>query len=371
ASDIHIEPEEKGTFLRYRIDGVLYDGAPPPKQWEAAIISRIKIMAGMDIAERRLPQDGRIQVRYSDTEVDFRVSTFPTIYGENISIRVLDKSAILLKLEDLGFEPKVLARFKELLNIPHGILLVTGPTGCGKTTTLYSALRTINAVEKNVITLEDPVEYRIGRIRQAQVDAKAGLTFANGLRSILRQDPDIILIGEIRDLETSEIAIHAALTGHMVFSTLHTNDAPGALTRLVDMGVEPFLAASSVAAVLAQRLVRRLCPKCKEPYPATPEILKSLGVDSTEGKKITLYRAKGCAECKETGYRGRTGTYELMETSDVIRDLLLKKSSSRALKEQAVAQGMMTLRRAGVIKVLAGVTTVEEVLRVTESELGG
>ncbi len=368
ASDIHIEPEETSTFIRYRIDGILYDVPPPPKNMEPAIISRVKIMGNMDIAERRLPQDGRIQARIGDKEVDLRVSTFPTIYGENISMRVLDKAAIQMKLDDLGFEPATLNRFKALFDRPHGILLVTGPTGCGKTTTLYGALRTINAVEKNVITLEDPVEYRLPRIRQSQVDVKAGLTFANGLRSILRQDPDIILIGEIRDLETSEIAIHAALTGHMVFATLHTNDAPGALTRLVDMGVEPFLAASSVVGVMAQRLIRTICKKCKEEAPTTPEVLKSLGLES--GKKATLWRAKGCEECKQTGYRGRTGIYELMEISDVVRGLLLKKASSGDLREQAVKEGMITLRKAGVTRVLEGVTTVEEVLRVTEHDFG-
>ncbi|MBI3615758.1 MAG: Flp pilus assembly complex ATPase component TadA [Candidatus Omnitrophica bacterium] len=366
ASDIHVEPEETSMYLRYRIDGILYDVSPPPKSMELAIISRIKIMANMDIAERRLPQDGRIQTQVGEKEVDLRVSTFPTIHGENVSIRVLDKSAITLTLEQLGFDLGTLSRFDTLLSRPHGIVLVTGPTGCGKTTTLYAALRTVNAVEKNVITLEDPVEYRIPRIRQSQVDVKAGLTFANGLRSILRQDPDIVLIGEIRDLETSEIAIHAALTGHMVFSTLHTNDAPGALTRLIDMGVEPFLTASSVVGVLAQRLVRTLCAKCKEPYEPTPEILKSLGI--SPGKKTILYRLKGCEECKKTGYRGRTGVYELMETTDVVRDLVLRKASSREIKEQAVKEGMTTLRKAGISKVLEGLTTVEEVLRVTEHD---
>lgn len=366
ASDIHIEPEENATYIRYRIDGILYDVPPPPKNMEAAITSRIKIMGNMDIAERRLPQDGRIQMRLGDKGVDLRVSTFPTIHGENLSIRVLDKSAIELKLEDLGFEPDTLKRFKALLERPHGILLVTGPTGCGKTTTLYAALKTINAVEKNVITLEDPVEYRIPRIRQSQVDVKAGLTFSNGLRSILRQDPDIILIGEIRDLETSEIAIHAALTGHMVFSTLHTNDAPGALTRLIDMGVEPFLTASSVVGVLGQRLVRTLCSKCKEAYTAPPEALKDLGIPT--GQKVPLYRTQGCDECKQTGYRGRTSVHELMETTDAIRDLLIRKSSSREIKDQAVKEGMTTLRKGGIAKALKGLTTVEEVLRVTEHD---
>ena len=298
--------------------------------------------------------------------MDLRVSTFPTINGENISIRVLDKAAIQLKLEDLGFDPAILKKFEELLQRPHGILLVTGPTGCGKTTTLYAALKTINAVEKNVITLEDPVEYRIPRVRQSQVDVKSGLTFSNGLRSILRQDPDIILIGEIRDLETSEIAIHAALTGHMVFSTLHTNDAPGALTRLVDMGVEPFLTASSVVGVLGQRVVRTLCSKCKEPYAAPPEALKNLGIPA--GQKVTLYRTKGCEECKQTGYRGRTSVHELMETTDAIRDLLIRKASSREVKDQAVKDGMTTLRKGGIAKALKGITSIEEVLRVTKHD---
>jgi len=368
ASDIHIEPESDTTYLRYRIDGVLYDVPPPPKHLEPAVISRIKIMANMDIAERRLPQDGRVQLALENKEVDLRVSTFPTIYGENISMRVLDKSAIQLTLDELGFEKENLKGFSELVDRPHGILLVTGPTGCGKTTTLYGALRTVDAIQKNVITLEDPVEYRLGRVRQAQVDVKAGLTFANGLRSILRQDPDIVLIGEIRDLETSEIAIHAALTGHMVFATLHTNDAPGALTRLVDMGVEPFLAASSVVGVLAQRLVRTLCGKCKESYAPSPEVLKSLDM-LVSSKKLTFYQSKGCDACKQTGYRGRTGVFELMKTSDAARALLLKKASSLEIRDQAIKDGMVSLRLAGVKKITRGITSVEEILRVTERDI--
>ncbi len=369
ASDIHLNPEEDKTFLRFRIDGVLYDMPPPPKTLEAAIVSRIKIMANMDIAERRLPQDGRIQVQLGGREVDLRVATFPTIHGENVALRVLDKGTVALTLEDLGFDHVTLVRFEALLQRPHGILLVTGPTGCGKTTTLYGALRTVNAVEKNIITLEDPVEYRLPRIRQCQVDVKAGLTFANGLRSILRQDPDIILIGEIRDLETAEIAIHSALTGHLVFSTLHTNDAPGALTRLVDMQVEPFLVASSVIGVLAQRLVRTLCMACREPYAASPEVLESLGLSPSQ--PLRLYRTKGCEACRQTGYRGRSGVFELMPASEAIQALLLKKSASTEIREQAIREGMVTLRNAGVAKALAGITAVEEVLRVTEHDFEG
>ncbi|MBI2495839.1 MAG: type II/IV secretion system protein, partial [Candidatus Omnitrophica bacterium] len=329
-----------------------------------------KIMAELDIAERRVPQDGRFQRKFEDREVDFRISTFPTIYGENVAIRVLDKSAVMLTLEQVGFQPEVLPRFTELISRPNGIILVTGPTGCGKTTTLYAALRMIDAVERNVITLEDPVEYRIPRIRQSQIDAKAGLTFANGLRSIVRQDPDVIMIGEIRDLETAEIAIHAALTGHLVFSTLHTNDAPGAMTRLIDTGVEPFLVASSIIGVIAQRLVRTLCDQCKERYHPTQEALAPfLGLKEQPPKEATIFRTKGCEECKQSGYRGRTGIFEMLETTDPIRELTIRKSSSIDLRTQAIRDGMITLRKAGIGKVLAGVTTIEEVLRVTEQAL--
>jgi type IV pilus assembly protein PilB len=367
ASDIHIEPEEDKTFVRYRIDGVLYDVPPPPKHLEPAVISRIKIMGNMDIAERRLPQDGRVQMSCKGKDVDLRVSSFPTIYGENLALRVLDKSTVILKLEDLGFDKQNLSRFSELLDRPHGIILVTGPTGCGKTTTLYAALRTLNAVEQNIITLEDPVEYRIKRVRQCQVDAKAGLTFATGLRSILRQDPDVVLIGEIRDVETAEIAVHAALTGHLVFSTLHTNDAAGALTRLSDMGVEQFLIASSVIGILAQRLVRTVCPKCRKAYQASPEILKDLGL--SEKKDLSLYRAPGCEECKKTGYLGRTGVHEFLKVSDPMRELIIKKRSSAELRDQAIKEGMVTLRQSGIEKILKGKTSVEEILRITEHNL--
>ncbi len=369
ASDIHIEPDEEVCRLRYRVDGVLYEAAPPPKRLEAAVISRLKIMAGLDIAERRLPQDGRIQMKLGDREVDFRISTFPTIHGENVVIRVLDKSSDLLSLEQIGLQAEPLKGFKQLVARPHGILLVTGPTGCGKTTTLYSVLRTVDAVQRNVITLEDPVEYRIQRIRQSQIDVKSGLTFASGLRSIVRQDPDVIMVGEIRDLETAEIAIHAALTGHLVFSTLHTNDAPGAITRLMDMGVEPFLISSSVIGVMAQRLVRTLCPKCKKPQPASPELLASLGLKSLP-PKAGVFRTGACEECKQSGYRGRTGIFELLEMSEPLRALTVKKSSSSELRAEALKAGMTSLRQSGVAKVLDGVTTIEEILRVTEYALG-
>ena len=368
ASDIHLEPEEKTTRLRYRIDGVLYKVPAPPKQMEAAVISRFKIMSGLDIAERRLPQDGRFQLKLGDQEVDFRISTFPTLYGENVAIRVLDKSAISFSLDQLGFPPALLEKFKALIQRPHGIVLVTGPTGSGKTSTLYAGLRILDSVKYNIITLEDPVEYRIPGIRQSQIDVKAGLNFASGLRSIVRQDPDVIMIGEIRDLETAEIAIHAALTGHLVFSTLHTNDAPGAITRLIDMGVEPFLVSSALIGVLAQRLVRTLCVRCKQPGTATREALASLGVKEMPAGGA-IFRIKGCEECKQSGYRGRTGIFELLEMSDALREKTIAKSSSSDLRAQAVRDGMQTLRQSGVAKVLSGVTTVEEILRVAEYEL--
>ena len=368
ASDIHIEPEEKTTRLRYRIDGVLYEVPAPPKQLEPAVISRFKIMSGLDIAERRLPQDGRFQLKLGDREVDFRLSTFPTIYGENVAVRVLDKSAISFSLDQLGFPPALLDKFKGLIQRPHGIVLVTGPTGSGKTSTLYAGLRILDSVKYNVITLEDPVEYRIAGIRQSQIDVKAGLNFASGLRSLVRQDPDVIMIGEIRDLETAEIAIHAALTGHLVFSTLHTNDAPGAITRLIDMGVEPFLVSSALVGVLAQRLVRTLCVKCKQPGTVTKEALASLGIKEAPAGSM-IFKTKGCEECKQSGYRGRTGIFELLEMSDPLREKTIAKGSSSDLRALAVREGMQTLRQSGVTKVLSGITTVEEILRVAEYEL--
>ncbi|MCX5715347.1 MAG: ATPase, T2SS/T4P/T4SS family, partial [Candidatus Omnitrophica bacterium] len=308
ASDIHVEPEEDALRVRYRVDGILHETSSPPKNLSSAIISRIKVMAHMDISEKRKPQDGRIQLKLENKNIDLRVSSFPTIYGENIVIRILDKTSVLLGMGDLGFEAEDLKAFEKIIKRPYGIVLVTGPTGSGKTTTLYAALSTINSADKNIITIEDPVEYQIPMIRQTQVNPKAGLTFATGLRSILRQDPDIIMVGEIRDKETAEIAIQAALTGHLVLSTLHTNDAVGALTRLVDMGIEPFLVAGSIAGVIAQRLVRTICKNCKEEYPVSAAMFKSLGAPETD--KTRLYRGKGCKDCKSSGYKGRAAIFE-------------------------------------------------------------
>jgi type IV pilus assembly protein PilB len=363
ASDIHLEPEERNLYLRLRIDGVLQDIKPVTKDLEPAVISRIKILANMDIAERRLPQDGRIKMNILNREIDLRVSTFPTIYGENVSIRLLDKSQAIFKLEDLGFETKALDVFKEQIRRPYGIILVTGPTGSGKTTTLYASLNLINDLKKNIITLEDPIEYVIPRLRQSQVNVKAGLTFATGLRAILRQDPDIVMIGEIRDQETAEIAIHAALTGHLVFSTLHTNDAASAVGRLIDMGIEPFLVASALNAILAQRLVRRLCPKCKKPYNPKEVELASLGF-SQPPKDITVYKEVGCSHCRLTGYKGRIGIFELLILDEGIKELILKKSPAHQIKEYAVKKGMRTLKDEGLEKLIGGVISDSEVLRV-------
>lgn len=362
-SDIHLEPTEGALFARYRIDGVLYDVTAPPKKFQDAIISRVKIMANMDIAEKRLPQEGRIQMRVKNREIDLRISTFPTIYGENLVIRILDRSNILLSLTDLGFSPDTLPQFESLIRRPHGIVLVTGPTGSGKTTTLYAALNTINSTDKNIITLEDPVEYKIERIRQSQIDVKTGLTFARGLRSILRQDPDVIMVGEIRDLETAEIAVHAALTGHLVFSTLHTNDAAGAVGRLIDMNIEPFLIASSLAGIIAQRLVRCICSDCKETYRPQEKIIKELGVE-----RDLLHKGRGCPKCRNTGYKGRTGIFELLILNDEIRELIINKASSDKIRKAAVSVKMSTLYDQGILKVKSGVTTVEEVMRLTIEE---
>jgi len=366
ASDIHLEPEDDKFYLRYRIDGILYDMPILPKNLEAAVISRVKIMSTMDIAERRLPQDGNIQLKMEDKEVDMRVATFPTIYGENISIRVLNRETMRYSMEELGLETNQLKKLNQLITRPNGIVLVTGPTGSGKTTTLYAILNKINTVDKNIITLEDPVEYRISRVRQSGIDVKAGLTFANGLRSILRQDPNIIFIGEIRDLETAEIAIRAALTGHLVLSTLHTNDASSAMNRLLDMGIEPFLVSSSVVGVIAQRLLRRVCPKCEEKYSPSKEAVQGLpGL----GKQEKFVRAKGCDECRKTGYKGRSGVFELFDVSEAIKDLVLEKASASRLKQQAVKEGMITLRQAAVAKLKEGVTTEEEVFRCTDKDV--
>ena len=364
ASDIHVEPEEKDLHIRYRIDGILHDIITIPKHLQAAIISRIKIMSDLNIAVKRTPQDGRFQIKLEENQIDLRVSTFPSIHGENVVLRLLSASSIFLGLEQLGFSPQNLEQFKSLIRRPYGIILVTGPTGSGKTTTLYSALETINTPEKNIITIEDPVEYRLPGIRQSQINPKAGLTFATGLRSILRQDPDVIMVGEVRDRETAEIAIQAALTGHLVFSTLHTNDAAGALTRLIDMGAEPFLISSSVIGIVAQRLVRTICPSCKEEWTPGEPILQEIGIESRG--RLNLYKGKGCKSCKNTGYKGRIGVFELLIVDDKIRELILSRTSSSIIKKEAEKVGMKTLRADGIDKIISGITTIDEVIRATQ-----
>ncbi len=365
ASDIHLEPDQGHFYCRYRIDGILREIPELPKKYEAAIISRIKIMSSMDIAEKRLPQDGRIQTTVANKSVDLRVSTFPTLSGENVVLRILDRSRAFLELDGLGFAPDNLKIIEKAIKRPFGMILVTGPTGSGKTTTLYAALNKVNNLDKNIMTLEDPVEYEIPRIRQSQVNVKAGLTFATGLRSMVRQDPDIIMIGEIRDKETADIAIHAALTGHLVFSTLHTNDSASAATRLIDIGVEPFLVGTSVIAIIAQRLVRTLCPNCKKPYTPGREELDLLGLGTVD-EKVVFYKETGCRRCFDTGYSGRTGIFEILALDDKMKELISRKVSSTQIHEAAVRNGMKTLRDDGTLKVKAGITTVAEVLRVTK-----
>jgi general secretion pathway protein E len=365
ASDIHIEPFEDELRVRYRIDGVLHDMDSPPKNQTAAVISRIKLMAKLNIAERRLPQDGRIKMRLVGREIDLRVSSLPTLYGESVVLRILDRSSITVDLEQLGMPNDTLDEFTAMIEQPHGLLLVTGPTGSGKTTTLYGALDKINSPDKKIITIEDPVEYQLKGVNQIHVRAQIGLTFASGLRSIVRQDPDVIMVGEIRDPETAEIAIQAALTGHLVLATLHTNDAPGAISRLLDMGVEDYLLASSLIGVLAQRLVRQLCPECMTPEPPRPELSAEFGAD---GDVVTTYDAVGCAACAETGYRGRRGIYELLSVDEAIRKLIIARTPAEQIKAQAVKAGMRTLRDDGWRKVREGTTTVAEVLRVTQDE---
>lgn len=368
ASDIHFESFERGLVVRYRIDGVLYPILTPPKHLQSSIIARLKIMAGLNIAEKRLPQDGRFAIRTAGKDVDLRVSVLPTSHGERVVLRLLEKENRLLNLSEMGFSLDRLRIIHQLIQLTHGILLVTGPTGSGKTTTLYAALSEINAPDKNIITVEDPVEYQLLGIGQMQVNPKINLTFAAGLRSILRQDPDVIMIGEIRDRETAEIAIHASLTGHLVFSTLHTNDAASAATRLIDMGIEPFLVASSVVAVLAQRLIRKVCPDCKKGYQPDDEELIRLGV--VPGKtKPTFYRGSGCAACSQTGYRGRTGIHELLVMDDEVRRLIGSKADAAAIKQAAVARGMVLLKEEAAEKIFAGVTTTEEVMRMTQQEV--
>ncbi|XZE55554.1 type II secretion system ATPase GspE [Planctomycetaceae bacterium SH139] len=368
ASDIHIEAQERRLKLRYRIDGVLQLQSVPPEmnQFQAAIVSRLKIMAKMNIAEKRVPQDGRIKLRVAGREVDLRVSIIPMLHGEGVVMRVLDKSNLSFSLRDIGMPEDTYAQFKKLIQLPHGIVLVTGPTGSGKTTTLYSALNEIKSEDTKIITTEDPIEYQLEGINQIQVQHKVGLTFAACLRAILRHDPDVVLVGEIRDLETAENATQASLTGHMVFSTLHTNDAAGAYMRLCDMGVEPFLVASTVEGVMAQRLVRRLCADCREAYQPDPsELPEDFPLEQLHGP---LYRPTGCESCRGTGYRGRMGIYELLVTNTTIRDLATQRAPANQIKDAAMAAGMQTLRGDGWQKAISGITTVEEVLRVTKAD---
>jgi type IV pilus assembly protein PilB len=365
ASDIHIEPGEKTLRVRYRIDGVLHEVMNPPKSVQAGMTSRLKIMADINIAERRIPQDGRIGLKVQNKAIDIRVATLPTVYGEKIVMRLLDKSSVMLQLSDLGFLPQNFQRYQESYKKPYGMILVTGPTGSGKSTTLYATLNILNQPHVNIITVEDPVEYRLPGVNQVQTNPKAGLTFASALRSILRSDPDIVLIGEIRDRETAQIAVEAALTGHLVLSTLHTNDAPSALTRLIEMGIEPFLVASSLDCVLAQRLARKLCSKCKESYVPTEEELVAAKFNFDPEEELpTLFRAVGCTSCGKTGYKGRLAVHEVMTITEDIERLAAERSSAEEIGKVARSQGMLVLREDGMAKVRQGVTSIEEVLRV-------
>src|SRR5213082_1825332 len=370
STDIHFEPAEDDLRIRYRIDGILHQAPLPPqlKRFQAAIISRVKVMSGMNIAEKRLPQDGRINVRIKGEEIDIRVSTVPTVYGESVSLRLLTRGKIFLTLDKLGFAPADEAALRDLIVKPHGIMLVTGPTGAGKSTTLYACLSTINSVHKRIITIEEPVEYELKGINQIAVRSDIGLTFAVGLRHILRQDPNVIMVGEIRDLETAEIAIRAALTGHLVFSTLHTNDAPSAFTRLIDMGIEPFLVASSVEAVMAQRLVRTICKHYKTEQKVEKDYLRRIGFPETEIDTARFWHGVGCEECRQLGYQGRKGIYELLLLNESLRPLILNRAPASTIAQKAMEQGMRTLRHDGWNKVRAGLTTIEEVLRVTQTE---
>lgn len=365
ASDIHLEPGPEGARVRYRIDGLLREATQVAPRLQASLVSRLKIMAQLDIAERRVPQDGRIQVRYGGRDVDVRVSTMPTLFGEKVVLRLLDAARLLRRVEQLGFGTENLARFRQLIAGRYGLVLITGPTGSGKTTTLYATLTEISAPELNVVTIEDPVEYVLPGITQIQVHPKAGLTFARGLRSILRQDPDIIMVGEIRDAETAEIAVRAAVTGHLVFSTLHTGDAAGALTRLIDTGVEPFLVASSVLGVVAQRLVRVICPACRESYSVPPGAAERYLLGVPDAGPLVLYRGRGCAACDHTGFRGRTAIAEVLPVTPPVRRLVADRAPAEAIREAALGDGMVPLARDGLDKARAGVTTVQEVMRVT------
>ncbi|MBN2466660.1 MAG: Flp pilus assembly complex ATPase component TadA [Deltaproteobacteria bacterium] len=368
ASDIHIEPAEDRLNIRYRIDGVLYDIMNPPKYLQMAITSRIKVMAQLDIAERRLPQDGRFTIRLEHRELDLRVSTLPTQFGEKVVLRLLDKGSFLLGLEQMGLDDEGLKIFKEAITRTYGLILATGPTGSGKSTTLYSALDYIKSPEKNIVTIEDPVECQITGVYQVQAHPKIGLDFARGFRSILRQDPDIIMVGEIRDLETAEIAIRSSLTGHLVFSTLHTNDALGTIVRLINMGIEPFLVASAVRVALAQRLIRRICEECREPYTPSPELIERLMIHDMVGDNPVLYRGRGCKHCNNTGYYGRIGIYEVFAINSEIRELILQYKSPGVIKSKATEMGMTTLYQSGMKKVVQGITTVEEILRICTEE---
>jgi general secretion pathway protein E len=369
ASDIHIEPFENRLIVRYRVDGVMHEVESPPRRFSAAVISRIKIMASLDIAERRLPQDGRIKLRIQGKEIDLRVSTVPIMHGESVVMRILDKSSTALDFATLGFDPTVLERFLEVLMQPHGIVLVTGPTGSGKTTTLYTALDKLNNPDIKILTVEDPVEYQMEGINQIQVKPQIGLNFANALRSIVRLDPDVIMIGEIRDLETAQIAVQSALTGHMVLSTLHTNDAASTVNRLLDMGMDDYLLTSTVNGILAQRLVRTLCLHCRQAYPALPEVVEEMQLKRyTPANSVTLWRPVGCKECGGTGYSGRVSIIELLVMSDSIRSMVMRHVTSGEVRQQAIAEGMQTMYENGLSKAVAGVTTIEEVLRVTREE---
>ncbi len=369
ASDIHFESYSDEFRIRFRIDGVLQDIESPPTKLQASMISRLKIMSGMDLAEKKIPQDGRIQLRMEDKDIDFRVSCLPSIWGVSMVLRILDKTGLLLGLEEVGFMPDNIALFKKLIKRPNGIILMTGPTGCGKTTTLYAALNTINTPDTKIITVENPVEYMIDGINQVQVHDEIGLDFANVLRTMLRQAPNVILVGEMRDLETAETGIRAALTGHLVFSTLHTNDAPSATTRLIEMGIKPYLVSSALQAVIAQRLVRRICPECKEPYYPPPAHIEEFGVNPDEFRGQPFYQGVGCHTCNYSGYRGRTAIHEIMVLSDDLRGMILKTASAEKIRRKSREEGMRTLREDGWQKILRGETTIEEVMRVTADEL--
>lgn len=369
ASDIHIEPAKTGLRIRFRIDGVLQDVPSPPPQWQNAIVSRLKVLANLDLAEKRIPLDGRIKLNIPGKKLDLRVSTMPTIFGETVVMRILDASSVMMGLEDVGFLPVMISRFKELIRSPNGVILMTGPTGSGKTTTLYAALSTLNTPEAKICTLEDPVEYQIAGINQVQIDADAGLTFPMGLRAVLRQSPDVILVGEIRDLETAENAIRAALTGHLVFSTLHTNDAPSATVRLIDMGIKPYLVASSLQAVLAQRLARRICANCKQAYRPKPEEIALLQYDPEDYQDVDFFYGDGCDRCGTTGYRGRTAIHEVFVIDAELRRRIIRSEASSRLKRYALAHGMHTLRMDGWEKVLMGQTTIAEISKLVGQEL--